>query len=111
MKECRMAHRARTNRLSILATLVWLGLASNASALILTGGPVYSLPGGGSCTVTGIASQTGGATVSCVGVNLSAHTHVYLGIRNITNVNGNTMTGTAPAGGSGAVFAYASSTG
>jgi len=96
---------------AILAMLVWAGLASNASALILTGGPVYSLPGGGSCSVAGIASQAGGATLSCTGVNLSAHTHVYFGIRNSTNVIGNTMTGSAPTAGSGAVFRYASSTG
>ena len=92
-----MPHRARTNRLSILAMLIWLGLASNASALILTGGPSYTLPGGGTCSVGGIASQTGGAIVSCTGVNLGAHTHIYFGIRNNLNVNGNTMTGTAPA--------------
>ena len=67
---------------SILAMLVWVGLTSNAAAVILSGGPVYSLPGGGSCTVTGVASQAGGATVSCVGVNLAAHTHVYFGLRN-----------------------------
>ena len=65
-----MPHRALTNRLSILAMLVSFGLASNASALILTGGPAYTLPGGGSCTVAGVACQTGGATVSCTGVNL-----------------------------------------
>lgn len=103
-------HRALTNRLPILAMLVWLGLASNASALILTGGPTYTLPGGGSCTVAGVASHAGGATVSCTGVNLAAHTKVYFGIRNNLNVNGNTMTGTAPAAGSGAVFDYSSST-
>ncbi len=105
-----MPHRALTNRLSILAMLVWLGVASNASALILTGGPSYTLPGGGSCTVAGVASQTGGATVSCTGVNLAAHTHAYFGIRNNLNVNGNTMTGSTPAAGSGAVFRYSSST-
>ena len=67
-------------------------------------------PGGGSCSISGIASQTGGATMSCTGVNLGAHTKVYFGIRNDTNVNGNTMTGTAPAAGSAAVFRYSSST-
>ena len=35
--------------------------------------------------------------MSCTGVNLAAHTKVYFGIRNTLNVNGNTMTGTAPA--------------
>ena len=99
-----------TKRVSFLAMLVALGLASNASALTLTGGPVYSLPGGGSCTFAGVASQTGGATVSCTGVNVSAHTHIYFGIRNNLNVNGNTMNGSAPTAGSAAVFDYASST-
>ena len=104
--------RALTKGLSILATLLSLGIAANASALVLTGGPTYSLPIGGSCTVAGIASQAGGATVSCTGANLSPHTHVYFGISNGTgNVNGQTMTGTAPAAGSGAVFRYSSNTG
>jgi hypothetical protein len=40
-------------------------------------------------------------------VNLGAHTKVYFGIKNATNVNGNTMTGTAPAASSAAVFRYA----
>ncbi len=102
--------RTLTNRLSILATLLSLGLASNASALTLTGGPVYALPGGGTCTFAGFACQTGGATLSCTGVNLAAHTHVYFGIKNNVHVNGNTMTGAAPAAGSPAVFDYSSST-
>ncbi|MEO6028851.1 MAG: hypothetical protein ABIR79_18465, partial [Candidatus Binatia bacterium] len=102
--------RTLRNLLSILATLVPLGLASNASALTLTGGPVYALPGGGSCAVSGVASQTGGATLTCTGVSVAAHTHVYFGIRNNLNVNGNTMTGTAPTAGSVSVFDYASST-
>ena len=93
--------RTLRNLLSILATLVPLGLASNASALTLTGGPVYALPGGGSCAVAGVASQTGGATLTCTGVSVAAHTHVYFGIRNNLNVNGNTMTGTAVSATSG----------
>jgi cysteine-rich repeat protein len=109
MKECRMA-RTLTNPLSILALLIGIGVASTASALTLTGGPVYNLPGGGSCTVTGISSQTGGASVACTGVSVGSHTHVYFGIRNNANVNGNTMTGAAPTAGSAAVFDYASST-
>jgi hypothetical protein len=90
--------------------LAWLGAASSASALILTGGPVYNLPGGGSCVVTGIASQASGANISCTGVNLAAHTKVYFALKNDTNVNGNTMTGSAPAAASGAVFRYSSNT-
>ncbi len=103
--------RTPRNSLPILALLVSLGLASNASGLTLTGGPTYNLPGGGSCTVSGVASQTGGATLSCTGVNPAAHTHVYFGIRNNLNVNGNTMNGSTPTAGSPAVFDYASSTG
>src|SRR5262249_18268942 len=110
MKEHRMFRCALTNRLSLVAMLVCLGVASNASALILTGGPTYTLPGGGSCSVAGVASQTGGATLSCTGVSVSSQTHVYVGIRNDSNVNGNTMTGSNPAAGSAAVFRYSSST-
>jgi len=93
---------------AILALL--LGGSSSASGLILTGGPVYSLPGGGSCTISGVASQSGGATITCSSVNLAPHTHVYFGIRNDLNVNGNTMTGVNPAPASTAVFRYLSNT-
>ena len=93
-----------------MAILAGLGLASSASAVILTGGPVYTLPGGGSCSVSGVPSRGSGATVSCTGVNLGAHTKVYFGIRNTTNVNGNTMTGSAPTAGSGAVFQFSGNT-
>ncbi|HSP96797.1 MAG TPA: hypothetical protein VL049_06075 [Candidatus Dormibacteraeota bacterium] len=86
-----------------------VGAASNASALILSGGPVYNLPGGGSCTVTGIPGNSpSGATVSCTGVNLGAHTKVYFGVRNDTNANGNTMDGAVPSG--AAIFRFLSST-
>ena len=95
----RIPFRALANGRSILAMLVWVSLASNASALILTGGPVYSLPGGGTCTVAGIASQAGGATVSCVGVNLAAHTHVYFGIRNDTTDSRNCRKSSGAASG------------
>jgi hypothetical protein len=68
------AQRGRRGAWGALLTLAAvLGLATSAPALILTGGPVYSLPGGGSCSVAGVASQTGGATVSCTGVNLAGH--------------------------------------
>src|SRR5262249_40851149 len=79
------------------APLVLLGMTTRASALIITGGPTYSLPGGGSCTVSGVTAATGGATVSCTGVNLTSHTNIYFGVRNSTNVNGQTMTGAQPA--------------
>jgi hypothetical protein len=113
----RLLPGARRQSIALLAALATLGVASNASAVIITGGPVYTLPGGGSCTVSGVATQTGGATVSCTGVALSAHTKVYFGIKNNSNVNGNSMTGTGggslptnPAAASLAVFRYASET-
>ena len=86
-----------------------LGGASTASALIISGGPTYTLPGGGSCSVSGVTGATGGATISCTGVNLAAHTKVYFGIRNDINVIGNTMNGTAPSGAS--IFRYSTSGG
>ncbi len=94
----------------IVAALAVLGMASSAPALILTGGPTYTLPGGGSCSVSGTSSATGGAVLNCTGVNLSAHTKVYFGIRNSSIVNGNTMTGSAATSGSPAVFRFASNT-
>ncbi len=94
-----------------VGVLALLGLPSSASALTISGGPVYSLPGGGSCSISGIATNTGGATVSCTGVNLGAHTKVYFGVKNDTNVTGNTMTGSAPGAGSAAVFRYLTNTG
>ena len=39
---------------------------------------------------------------------LASHTNVYLGIRNDTNVNGQTMTGAAPTAASAAVFRISS---
>lgn len=91
-------------RVAILAMLALIGIGSRAEALILTGGPSYTLPGGGSCTVSGVTSQTGGATLNCTGVNISGHSKVYWGLRNDLNVLGNTMTGVAPAAATSAVF-------
>jgi hypothetical protein len=96
--------------LALAAVFALLGFSSSASAVILTGGPVYNLPGGGSCIASGVASATGGATVSCTGINLGAHTRVYLGIKNNTSPNGQTMTGTAPVAGSASIFTYLSNT-
>jgi hypothetical protein len=110
----RPARDARRGWRAAVATLAAVvasaGFAASASALILTGGPVYTLPGGGSCTVSGFTCNGTGALVSCTAVNLGAHTHVYFGIKNDTNVNGNTMTGVNPASGSPEVFRYASQT-
>jgi len=78
-----------------------------SSSLIITGGPVYNLPGGGGCTVSGEPSRGTGATVTCTGVNLAAHASVYFGVKNNAGPNGNTMTGAQPSG--AAVFNFASS--
>src|SRR6059058_2361838 len=87
--------------LAMTAVAVLAGLASRASALTITGGPVYTLPGGGSCSLSGTAtSASTGGTWTCTGVNTSAHSHVYFGMRVDTNANGNTMTGATPSGGS-----------
>ena len=102
--------RPTASWLASLALLASLGVASQAAALIITGGPVYTLPGGGNCTVSAVPSTGTGAIVTCSGVNLAAHTHVYFGIKNDTNVNGNTMTGVAPAAAGGEVFRYDSNT-
>src|SRR5437764_4859480 len=98
----RGARRPRTILgIAAVAVLVVLGVAARASALTITGGPVYTLPGGGSCTLSGTAaSASTGGTWTCTGVNTSAHTHVYFGMRVDTNANGNTMTGATPSGGS-----------
>lgn len=106
---------ARRVQVAMVATVLGaalgaIGLQLPASALIISGGPSYTLPGGGSCTVSGIASATGGATVTCTGLNLGAHTRVYFGIKNNTNPNGQTMTGSAPVAGSSAIFTYLSNT-
>ncbi len=98
------------SRLALAGVFLLFWLSSSASALIISGGPVYSLPGGGSCTASGTASATGGATVSCTGINLGAYTRVYFGIKNNTVPNGNTMTGSAPVAGSGAIFTWLSNT-
>src|SRR2546428_6749661 len=49
--------------LAMTAVAVLAGLAPRASALTITGGPVYTLPGGGSCSLSGTATSasTGGA--------------------------------------------------
>src|SRR5207249_10215377 len=106
----RGARRPRTILgLTAVAVLAVLGVAPRASALTITGGPVYTLPGGGSCTLSGTAaSASGGGTWTCTGVKTSAHTHVYFGMRVDTNANGNTMTGATPSGGS--VFSTVSGT-
>lgn len=107
----RSRRRWHMKTIALVATLIWVCVASSASALIISpGSPSYSLPGGGSCSVSGFAIQTSGATVTCTGLSLSSHTKVYFGIKNNTDVNGNTMTGAAPTAGSAQVFRYDSET-
>ena len=93
------------------AVLVGLGLATtSASALVITGGPTYTLPGGGTCTVTtGVPGIGSGATVNCTGVNLAAHSNVYFGIKNNTNVNGLALDGSGPSGTE--IFGFSSAAG
>src|SRR6478736_6219450 len=94
---------------ALLGVVAFLATSSIASALVITGGPVYTLPGGGSCALSGVAASAGGgATWTCTGVNTSAHTHVYIGMRVDTNANGNTMNNTTPSGAS--VFSTVSGT-
>jgi len=102
-------------RLTSAVALVLLGVASSASALVIHGGPTYSPPGGGSCvTSPGVDSTHGpsitGVTLVCSGLNPSALNALYFGIKNDAFVNGETMTGSAPSGGSGAVFRISSTT-
>jgi len=86
--------------MTAVAVLAVLGVGARASALTITGGPVYTLPGGGSCVLGGTAaSASAGGTWTCTGVNTSVHTHVYFGMRVDTNANGNTMTGATPSAG------------
>ena len=84
---------------SAAAIVAMLGYSSSAAALVITGGPVYSLPGGGSCTVANVTTTGTGATVSCTGVNLAAHTRVYFGIKNNTIINGASTNGSGITGG------------
>jgi hypothetical protein len=92
---------------ALVALAAVLGGATSAPALIITGGPVYSLPGGGSCSVSGEPGRGSGATITCSGVVLGAHSNTYFGIKNDTNANGNTMTGVSPSG--AAVFGFSTS--
>ncbi len=80
----------------------------NPETASVNDGPVYALPNGGSCTVTGLVGQ-GGARVSCTGVNLDPLASIYYGIKNDTNTNLMSMTGAAPVGGS--IFRYSGATG
>ena len=94
---------------ALLSALALLTPASDAAALVITGGPTYSLPGGGSCTVSNVHSRSTGATVTCTGVNLGVHSNVYFGIKNNTSVNGIAYDGSGPSGGE--IFGFSSAGG
>lgn len=92
-------------KLRLALALCALVSATTADALTLSGGPVYSPPGGGSCTYTGVPTQAGGALLSCSGLNPGALSNLYFGLRNDTNPLGDTMAGTSgPVAGSAAIF-------
>src|SRR5206468_222482 len=65
----RGARRPRTILgLTAVAVLAVLGVGARASALTITGGPVYTLPGGGRCSLSGSATcaSTGGGVTGTV---------------------------------------------
>jgi hypothetical protein len=107
------AWRPRTGQPAALVGLLLLAVASRAVALTIDGGPFYAGSGSvtGSCSVTGAPSLSGGATVTCTGLNPASFQNLYFGIRNDQFVNGETMTGTAPAANSGAVYRFLSTSG
>ena len=86
-----------------LVTLVGVALLLGASsALAAVSGPVYTLPGGGSCSISSGTSpcKSGGVVLECIGFNPSNFSNVYVGLRNDQGVLGETMTNATPAGGS-----------
>ncbi len=76
----------------------------------ITDGPAEAPPAGGSCTVTGVACQDGGATVTCTGIDETGLDGLYYGIRNDEFVIADTQTGLEPVPSSGAVFRFDSMT-
>ncbi|MGH3580930.1 MAG: hypothetical protein ACRERC_06295 [Candidatus Binatia bacterium] len=77
---------------SIVAALALLGLASSASAVIITGGPTYTPPNGGSCSVSGDPKGPTGGLWTCT-APLASYTNLYIGIK-----NNNVPVGTTPIG-------------
>src|SRR5256885_7231918 len=95
----RGARRPRTILgMTAVAVLAVLGVGARASALTITGGPVYTLPGGGSCVLGGTAaSASAGGAWAGTGGDTNAHTHAYFGMRGDTHPHRHTMTGAPPA--------------
>jgi cysteine-rich repeat protein len=108
-----------------LALFAVFGVATSASAIVISGGPSTLPFGGGSCAVTTQATcngspcsapdGTGGVTLTCSGLNVGAGglRHLYYGINNAPSVgndpNGDSMQGVQPSGTE--VFRFASITG
>src|SRR5262249_3564070 len=84
------------NAVATLA-IALLGVTTSASGLTLSGGPFYAGSGGvtGTCTGSGNACTTAGATVVCSGLNPGSFQDLYYGIRNDVFVNGVKEVGTA----------------
>ncbi len=87
----------QTSYLATLVSLIFL-LPSAADALFITGGPSYELPEGATCTVAGNPALANNASVTCSGIDLDAHTHVYFGIRNDGSRLGNATDRSGPSG-------------
>ena len=92
-----VARRTTVTWGALFAAIALLGASSSASALTIHGGPFYAGAGGvtGSCTVSGNACLTAGATVTCTGLNPASFSNLYFGIRNDQSVNGVKEVGTA----------------
>src|SRR5581483_12423826 len=111
--------------LANLALLAVFGVATSASAIVISGGPSTTPFGGGSCVVTTqatcngsaciAADGAGGVVVTCSGLNVAAAglRHLYYGINNAPIAgnapNGDSMQGAAPTGTE--VFRYSSNNG
>jgi len=89
--------RRPVRTLVALAAAIGSIAAGSPAAAVTFDGIVYAgtSPVTGSCMVTGIPCQAGGATITCTGLNPSLFANLYFGIRNDQVVNGETMTGTA----------------
>lgn len=84
-------------RTAAIIALSLFASAPQAIALVIHSGPAYAGSGGisGSCTVSGNACLTAGATVTCTGLNPSAFQNLYYGIKNNAFVNGVKQVGTS----------------
>jgi hypothetical protein len=95
-------------KVEAVTLLTALCLASNAAAIVISGGPVTAPPGGGSCSVSGSPNVGGGATATCSGLNLGAVRHLYFGMRVNQGAVGDALDNTGPTGAE--IFRYNSRT-